>query len=204
MLRPLVASDVERVVDVHLRSFRGFFLTSLGRRFLTLYYAGVVRSPDHIGFAFLDDESRLQGFVAGSSNPRGFYSRLLKRDGIRFAFAALGAIVRSPAMVLRVARAVRHPARNPAGDEVAGLFSIGVNPGIQGSGAGRRLVEAFVTEAAARGCRRVCLTTDRDGNDAVNEFYRGLGFAVGRRFTTPEGRRMNEYWKDLEDPPTGN
>ena len=81
-----------------------------------------------------------------------------------------------------------HPSRNPAGKDVAGLYSIGVLPSLQGTGAGRKLVAAFLEEARSRGCGRVFLTTDRDGNDAVNEFYRKMGFRVEREYTTPEGR----------------
>jgi len=90
-----------------------------------------------------------------------------------------------------------HPSRNPAGKDVAGLYSIGVLPSLQGTGAGRMLVTAFLEEARCRGCRRVFLTTDRDGNDTVNTFYRKMGFHVEREYTTPEGRRMNEYWIEL-------
>jgi len=90
-----------------------------------------------------------------------------------------------------------HPSRNPVGEEVAGLYSIGVLPELQGTGAGRKLVHAFLSEARKKGCRRVFLTTDRDGNDTVNAFYLKIGFHIERQFVTPEGRRLNEYWIDL-------
>jgi GNAT superfamily N-acetyltransferase len=102
--------------------------------------------------------------------------------------------------VPRIARAVVHPGGNPGGDDVAGLFSIGVLPELQGTGAGKTLVAAFLDEAKRRGCRRVFLTTDRDDNDAVNQFYLRMGFHVERQYETPEGRRMNEYWITLKEP----
>jgi len=48
-----------------------------------------------------------------------------------------------------------------------------------------------------RDMRRVNLTTDKDNNDALNAFYRRLGFQLVRSFATPEGRWMNEYAIDL-------
>ncbi len=63
---------------------------------------------------------------------------------------------------------------------------------------GKVLVEAFLAEARGSGCRRVFLTTDSDGNDAANAFYRKMGFRVERQFVTPEGRAMNEYWIELD------
>jgi GNAT superfamily N-acetyltransferase len=138
------------------------------------------------------------GFIAGSANPRGFYSRLLKRDWLRFSFVSLASIWRRPQTVRRIARAFFHPSENPVGDEVAGLYSIGVLPKLQGTGVGKQLVLRFLEEARTRGCVRIFLTTDRDNNYRVNTFYQKLGFAVKRQYETPEGRKMNEYWVDVK------
>jgi len=197
MIRPMVEKDIGQVVRVHLESFPGFFLSSLGPRFLSLYYSRVCEAPEGIAFVSLNLSAEPAGFVVGTTNPRGFYSRLLKRDWLRFSFASVGALFRRPSAILRVARALLHPSRNPAGEEVAGLFSIGVSPELRGTGAGEKLVQAFLGEAKRRSCRKVFLTTDRDGNDTVNAFYRKMGFRVEREYITTEGRRMNEYWMEL-------
>ena len=197
MIQRMEGKNISRVVEIHLASFPGFFLTYLGARFLLIYYNAICTAPEGIAYVHVDDVGFPAGFVAGTSDPRGFYSRLLRQDWIRFSLASLAAIVRKPSILPRVARGFLHPSRNPAGEEVAGLFSIGVLPKLQGTGAGRMLVDSFLSEARKRGCRRVFLTTDRDGNDAVNAFYRKLGFRVERQFETSEGRAMNEYWIDL-------
>ena len=197
MIRWMEKEDIGEVVRIHLASFPGFFLSFLGPRFLALYYSGVCAAPEGIALVFLNPGGEPAGFVAGATNPRGFYSRLLKRGWPGFLLASLGSMLRKPSVAGRIARALIHPSRNPAGEEVAGLFSIGVLPELQGTGAGRMLVDSFLSEARKRGCRRVFLTTDRDGNEAVNVFYRKLGFRVERQFKTPEGRAMNEYWIDL-------
>lgn len=197
MIRRMEGKYVTEVVKIHRKSFPGFFLTFLGPRFLSLYYSGICAAPEGIAFIYLDAAGVPAGFVAGTSNPRGFYSKLLRKDWIRFSLASLGAILLRPSIVGRIARAVRHPSANPAGKDVAGLYSIGVLPSLQGTGAGGKLVTAFLEEARLRGCSRVFLTTDRDGNDLVNAFYRKAGFRLEREFATDEGRKMNEYWIDL-------
>lgn len=194
MVRKMCTDDVHRVVQVHLASFPGFFLSFLGPRFLRIFYRGIRQDESGIGYVYLNPAGDPAGFVAGTINPQGFYKRLLKRNWLRFSLASLVPIARRPAVAGRIARALLHPGQNPVGDNVAGLFSIGVFPELQGTGAGKLLVRAFLDEAAARGCRSVFLTTDRDGNDAVNLFYQKLGFSIGRQYVTPEGRRMNEYW----------
>lgn len=198
MIRKLEERDIKNVAAVHLSSFPGFFLTFLGSRFLSLFYYGICTASEGIAFVYLNDKGVPAGFVAGTTNPRGFYSRLLKKDWLKFAIASLVPIIRKPSVLKRVMRAVVHPAGNPVGDDVAGLFSIGVLPELQGTGAGKKLVQAFLNEAISRRCKRVFLTTDRDNNDAVNMFYVKLGFALERQFITPEGRRMNEYWISLD------
>jgi ribosomal protein S18 acetylase RimI-like enzyme len=189
--------DINKVVAVHLASFPGFFLSFLGSHFLSLYYSGVCSAPEGIALIFTNTADIPVGFVAGASDPRGFYSRLLKRDWLRFSLASVGAIIRKPMVIKRIMRAFFHPSENPVGDGTAGLFSIGVMPGLQKNGIGEKLVQRFLEEAEQRGCKRVFLTTDRDHNDAVNAFYKKLGFRIERQYVTPEGRRMNEYWLEL-------
>lgn len=198
-LVPMRPEHIPAIVQTHLVSFPGFFLTFLGPGFLSLYYAGICAAPEGIGCVYLNSSGLAAGFVAGSSNPRGFYSRLLKRDWLRFALASVGSIIRKPTVIGRIARGLFHPGDNPFGDDVGGLFSIGVLPELQGTGAGKLLVQAFLHEAGMRGCTKVFLTTDRDGNEAVNSFYQKLGFRLERHYETPERRRMNEYWIDLID-----
>jgi ribosomal protein S18 acetylase RimI-like enzyme len=204
MIRKLNSTDLAAVVEIHRASFPGFFLSFLGPRFLSLYYEGIHKDPEGIGFVYLNPAGMPAGFVAGSSNPRGFYSRLLKRDWLKFSLASLGAIVRKPSVIGRVARGLFHPSGNPPDRDVSGLFSIGVLPELQGTGAGKQLVQSFLRESRVRGCRRVFLTTDRDNNDAVNAFYRKQGFRIERQYVTPEGRHMNEYWINLVDEGAAN
>jgi ribosomal protein S18 acetylase RimI-like enzyme len=194
---PMTPDDIPRVVQVHIESFPGFFLSFLGSRFLSLFYKGVCAAPEGIRFVCHNSEGVPVGFVAGSTNPRGFYSRLLRRDWLKFSLASVPAILRRPSVFKRIARGFFHPGCNPVGSDVAGLFSIGVLPELRGTGAGRLLVQAFLRDAAVRGCRRVFLSTDRDNNEAVNAFYIKMGFRIERQYVTGEGRRMNEYWINL-------
>lgn len=196
-IRKMEKQDIGYVVKVHLRSFPGFFLSFLGPRFLFLFYSGVCSSPEGIALVHVDSEKILTGFVVGAVNPQGFYARLLKRDWLKFSLASINAIFRRPSIIKRIARAFYHPSENPAGNSVAGLFSIGVLPELQEISVGKNLVQSFLNEAKKMGCKKVFLTTDRDENEKVNAFYNSLRFKIKREFITPEGRSMYEYWIDL-------
>ena len=199
MIRKMETSDIATVVAAHLASFPGFFLSFLGPRFLSVYYRGIVTASEGIALVFVDPGNVPAGFVAGSANPQGFYKRLLKNSWFKFGLACFVPVLKRPSAIKRILRAFTHPSSNPPGTDVAGLYSIGVLPALQGTGAGKKLVRAFLEEAGARGCKNVFLTTDRDNNETVNQFYAGLGFSIKQQYITPEGRRMNEYWIDLKE-----
>ena len=95
-LRRMEPGDVATVAKVHLASFPGFFLSFLGPRFLFLFYSRICAAPEGIAFVFNGCDGRPAGFVAGTSNPRGFYKRLLRKDWLSFSLASLGAIYRRP------------------------------------------------------------------------------------------------------------
>ncbi len=194
-VRPAGPADVHRLVEIHLAAFPGFFLSFLGPAFLRLFYGEAVALRE-ICFV-VTAEDAVVGFVMGSVEPGGFFRKLLKRRIAGFAVAALPAIVRRPAAAVRVARALLKPKQAARAAGKATLMSLGVDPGVQGAGAGKKLVMAFLDEARRRGAVRVDLTTDKVENDRTNAFYRALGFAVASEIVTPEGRVLNEYEIDV-------
>jgi ribosomal protein S18 acetylase RimI-like enzyme len=189
-IRAMQLDDLEQVVDVHLQSFPGFFLTFLGRDFLTLLYDQVRRE----GVVLVAcPNGCVDGFVAGVLQQGGFYRRLVERQKWAFARAAAAAAVRRPSICPRLLRALRRPAQAQQSAAEACLMSIAVRPEAARRGLGQQLVRAFCDELARRGAPAVCLTTDRVNNERPNRFYQQLGFQLSSTFVTPEGRAMNEY-----------
>jgi ribosomal protein S18 acetylase RimI-like enzyme len=188
----MTLDDVGDVADVHLRSFPGFFLTFLGNGFLRELYHNIVRHPSGLAFVFKTDD-RVAGFVAGTTQPAGFYRSLIRRRWWRFALAALPAAIRKPAIVFRLFHALSMPGEVTTEKDRGTLLSIAVLPAEQSKGIGHQLVNVFLEKAAERGLQKVDLTTDRLENDPVNAFYLRLGFTCSRSFVTPAGREMNEY-----------
>lgn len=195
-IRRMGSSDVPSVVQVHLESFYGFFLTFLGPSFLRELYAATLADPSGIGFV-AEKEQGIYGFVAGTSQPAGFYQHLLRQRWWRFGVAAIPAILKNPLIVPRLLRAFRKPQESASQPDTGTLMSIAITPEAQGQGVGQALVETFLEEARRRGLKHVNLTTDRDNNDPGNHFYRKLGFRCSMSFITPEGRSMNEYMIDV-------
>lgn len=198
-ITPLKVEDAPALARLHQRAFPTFFLSSLGTDFLTQFYAGYAEDPTGICFVARDDDGRPVGAVTGTTEPAGFYKRLLVRRFVGFFLASLKAAVRNPAAAPRLLRAVAYRGDSP---DVQGkhalLSSICVDPQVKGTGAGRRLALEWLTEARRRGTQQAYLTTDAADNEGVNRFYQQLGWVLHDSYTTQQGRAMNRYRAPLD------
>lgn len=61
-IRTIQPSDLDRVVQVHMKSFQGFFLSFLGAAFLKELYSGILIDPTGIHYVGEIDD-KIQGVV---------------------------------------------------------------------------------------------------------------------------------------------
>ena len=193
IIRKATANDLPGIVRVHCKAFSKFFLTRLGRDFLRKYYSLVINY--HSGIILVSEQNFvLQGFACGFVNPEEFY-QLMWNAKRTFALPVLSALFRHPSLITKIFYGVQRihtptsgwPARS------CELSSIAVAPETNGNGFGKALIQAFLSEARSMDARCVYLTTDADGNETVNAFYRALGFQRTRCFMQGSQRLMNEY-----------
>ncbi len=194
-LRPITQADVEPCASLHCVAFPGFFLSELGEPFLREFYRSFVDSDSAVSAVALGPDGEPIGVVVGTTNPSGFFRRLLAQRWFAFALASVVLAVRRPRYIPRLLRAVRYRGVSPGETNGALLSSICVSPSAP-PGTGRRLLAAFVASVAERGVSTAHLTTDSDDNDRVNRFYTAAGWRLVDDYTTPEGRRMNCYLWD--------
>src|SRR5579863_3395618 len=161
-VRTMTLSDVDAVVHIHATALPDYFLTSLGPRFLALYYREVVRSPLGISLVFVRD-GRVVGFVTGELRPGTFYRQLFLRRWFAFGFYALGAAMRRPRILLRIGRELGHRVEAPRGEEVAGR------------GYGLALVAAAIGHIRRRGGTVILLEVKQE-NQALLDAYERIGF----------------------------
>ena len=191
-------SHLDAIVQIHLSTFKGFFLETLGERFLKQLYLGFLVEPSGVCLVAVDGTD-VVGFVVGITEPEGFFRQLLRKRW--YAFVLAGAI---PMMFhpIRVGKkfltALRYRGERPADVPNAALLSsIGVAPSRRGKGIGRSLVSVFCERAKVSGASTVFLTTDRDKNDAINQFYLSNGFTLHSSFLKERTRWMNLYTRSL-------
>ncbi len=192
-IHALHSQYLDAAVELHLQAFPNFFLSRLGRGFVLELYRAYVARPKAVGLVAVDEAGDVHGVLLGTSEPEGFYRRLLFCRGWAFALASVPVLLRHPVIVGRLLRAVRYRGREKQQPLGALLSSIAVDPSDQRLGIGRMLVQDWLQRIRAAGCSRAYLTTDAGGNEAVNLFYQRLGWTLDKTYATPEGRRMNRY-----------
>ncbi|MEO8094452.1 MAG: GNAT family N-acetyltransferase [Pseudolysinimonas sp.] len=189
--------DVEPLARLHRQAFPDFFLSTLGEPFLRQFYQGFLGDPAAVTVVLRDAEGMPCGSVVGTTEPAGFFGRLVRRRWAGFALAGARAVLSQPGATPRLVRALRYRGDAPHDAVGALLSSICLDPSLQGSGEGGRLVAAWEAAAASSGARSAFLTTDADHNEAVNRFYSRHGWLLHGTYSTREGRQMNRYMKEL-------
>lgn len=183
---------INDIVDIHMRTFSGFFLTFLGRGFIKQLYKGFIAHNDSNIIGAFDDD-RLLGFVAYSENLSGFYKYLIKKSLIPFAFYSFLAFLRKPKIMFRLLRALTYPKSSKREEAYIEISSIGVLPEAKNQGVGTSIIDALKIKIDDNQFRYIKLETDKLNNDVVNAFYVKNGFELEGSFVTSEGREMNEY-----------
>lgn len=197
--RAVRPADAEALAVLHRDAFPEFFLSSLGAAFLRQFYLGFAGDPTAISTVAVTADGEIVGSIVGTSEPAGFFSRLMKRRLIQFGAISARESVRRPRIIPRLFRAVSY--RGEAGPPIKGalLSSICVRSDQQGKGTGKAMMQHWALSAADSGAEQAYLATDADENDGVNRFYQSLEWNLESTYSTPEGRRMNRYVRTFTD-----
>jgi GNAT superfamily N-acetyltransferase len=191
---------VDEVVQVHMCSFPGFFLSFLGPKFLREFYNSFLYDSMGIGFVAEDVETGdVLGVIVGPLVPDGYFKRLLKRRWWAFCLASVTAVLKRPSIIKRLFLALFYRGQSPPGPQRALLSSVAVSPQVQGQGIGKALVKRWVDEVKRQGSSGCYLTTDAHDNDKINRFYQQLGWKIESTYETPEGRIMHRYILDWSE-----
>ena len=190
-IRKATINDVADIVVIHEQAFPDFFLTTLGRRFLCLYYKCMCNCEDAITLCALE-EGEVIGFATSSYYSRGFNTALIKKNLFKFGLMGVELLFTKPKAILRLAKNLDKKVKGNAtvdDGEYAELYSIAVKPGNQGSGIGKKLLIA-TEEDVARHNSKISLTTDYYNNEKTIGFYHSLGYQDYYEFFSYPKRRM--------------
>lgn len=189
--------EVIQIVDLHVKSFPGFFLTSLGDKFLFLFYNACLNNPHCIGVKVVDDKQMIVGFAIGTDVSIGFYKQIILSDLLSFAKISFGILFSRPKALFRLMNNLRKSTSvNDKGDYPE-LLSIALREHVKGKGIGDLLLTNFENELILRGFTRVTLTTDYYHNDRAINFYLKNGYKILSEFKAYPKRKMLKLIKNF-------
>ncbi len=130
----------------------------------------------------------MSGFVAGALSVRNLYREFMWHDGLVASLTSAPQLVRS---LPRVVETLRYGSRQPPGEHSASgpeaeLLSLAVAGDSRRQGLGGVLVEAFLSEAASRGCTSARVVVGASNDAAVALYGRG-GFETAETLEVHEG-----------------
>lgn len=183
---------VDELVQIHMQSFKGFFLTSLGTGFLKKMYLGFIDEP-HSDVYIAKKKDDIVGFLAYSYDLSGLYRYLLCKNLLAFGWYAFCAFLRKPSIMFKLFRAFLKPSESCRDEKYVELSSIAVLPTVQNCGVGHLLLETLKSEIDFEQYEYLKLETDAENNIEANCFYVKNHFLLFNTYQTAEGRKMNEY-----------
>ena len=183
---------IDTIVDIHLKTFTGFFLTFLGKGFLKQLYKGFMEH-DQSNIIIVVENEKVLGFLAYSENMSSLYKYLIKHKLFQFAWYSFIAFLKKPSILLRLLGAFNKSEEVSRNEEYIELSSIGVLPEFKGKGVGSIMIGKLKKEVNFNKCSYISLETDADNNEYANRFYQKNGFFLARTYKTKQGRKMNEY-----------
>lgn len=218
-IRDLGPRDAAAAAKLHEQVLHMEFLARCGQPFLRHYYAAWAASPGGIAIVAIDDNDNLLGLLLGATDPATHTRSIVRRDGMGLALRLLAHSLRHPRLAreLVATRAIRYlggvwrmavarirpamtraPERsNDGGDDarIGEVTHLLVDPGHQGGGVGRALVDAAVGRAQKAGVTRVDLVTPPDL--AARHFYERLGWQAGDEIASRSGEAFVRYSYDV-------
>lgn len=183
---------LKEIVDIHLKTFKGFFLTELGGGFLKTLYKGYMNG-EASGIIIAVEDDKVVGFIAYSKDYSRFYKNLIKRSIIQFGFYSMIAAIKHPSFIGRLFGAFGKSDEVSKEEKYVELASIGILPDSKGKGIGTLLIDYLKKMIDFENYSYISLETDAENNDKVNSFYVKNGFELVRSYSTKQGRKMNEY-----------
>lgn len=197
VVRRLSPIDSVKIAEIHLKSFESFFLSSLGKQFLNVFYKCVLKHRDGLGVGLLV-EGELVGFAIGTTNSKGFYKQIIANDGISLLVAAFPSLIKAPKKIFRLVSNLMTKVDFTPKVNTHTLLSICVNPQKQSKGLGHVILKSFELESKKNKGSEIILTTEKDNNELVNSFYEKNDYVIELSFKMKgQKRTMNLYKKTL-------
>jgi GNAT superfamily N-acetyltransferase len=184
MIRRIRASDASQLAALHLATLRTQFTGLAGQNLLACYYRALTSGSGGVGYAKIEDDGGIAGFVCGIWDAAAVRRVLLHSQWWRLLGWGCLCVLFRPRILSdlwqRLIRGRTHDPSAPTDTPCRSgyeLRPIAVRGESQGKGIARELLTTLLKDAEARGHGSVYLLTEVD-NGRANAFYVKNGFAL--------------------------
>ncbi|MCD4749040.1 MAG: hypothetical protein K8R59_06680 [Thermoanaerobaculales bacterium] len=194
----MTEAHLDDVCRLHRAAMGASLWARLGPLFLRRLYRALVKSPDFIGLVYIE-ESRVRGFIAGSSNGPRMMRRILARHVFQLGAAAFWGVLRRPAVAWPLLETLRYFGKSGvagAEDIVAESMFCSFEPELRGKRISGLINKLLFDELTRRGAHFVKITTDSDNAGAARQLT-SWGFERAGEFRF-YGKAMVTWVLDLD------
>ncbi|MHC4265159.1 MAG: GNAT family N-acetyltransferase [Planctomycetota bacterium] len=186
----LTPEHAPEVAKLHIEGIRAGFVSSLGIDFVTALYKAIANNKTGFGFTIQEDE-RILGFIAFTTNINKLYKSVIARKGLRFA-TLLAREISSLENLKKILHTLSYPKRikNMALPS-AELLSILIIPEMRRQGRGSLLVRKGLERCLELGLKRVKVLVGTE-NTSANRLYQKCGFELSEQIEN-HGVKSNIY-----------
>lgn len=171
---PLTVKYAHDAAVLHIEGIDMGFISSLGIDFVTALYRSIAESPESFGYVALK-EDKVVGFATFTTNLKGLYKSIMKKNLFRFSFLLFGKLF-SFKTVKKIFETLFYPNRiNTMDLPNAELLSIAVAESDRGKGIAITLIRQGLKECHERGIPKVKVLV-ADFNKPANTLYQKTGF----------------------------
>lgn len=192
-VRKAKKEDLDKVVSIHFERFPNFFLTTLGKSFLNVFYKGFLKDPGIL--LVLIDNNEIQGFAAGSRSNKSFFKNLVKNNFFEFTFSGIQILLTKPQALKRIF------SNTKKAQEIDVVYAelLSIATVINKKGYGKILLDHFEKEVSRKNTENLplSLTTDYENNEKAVKFYKDCGYKVSEVFESFQKRKMYRFIKNI-------
>ena len=101
IIRNVSKEDIPDIIKIHMLSFSNFFLTSLGKYFLSVYYSSYLKLNNSVCLC-ADIGGNIVGFAFGAINSNGFNRKLIINNFFKYLPVFIVILFRNPINIIRL------------------------------------------------------------------------------------------------------
>ena len=170
------------IARLHIKGIPTGFISSLGIKFVTALYGAIADSKHSFGFV-IEENNRVIGFVAFTTDLNALYKSVILKSGFRFAILLAWKML-SWKKIKKVLETLFYPARIRKFElPKAELLSIVIQEQARSKGLATRLIQKGLAELAKRNIEKVKIFAGAD-LQPVNKLYQKLGANLVRQMSS--------------------